>query len=363
MSQGMSEDEVKRKLYGEFTPPRSSGAEFAEKADRKIEKDAFPDKYIKGEEKSWKKIFSIKAIPLKSISVFIIAFFVVLTIIFAFKKASPKVEPLSISEAERIKGYLIQGKKYYSDALFEEACLTWKNILDISPNHRRALRYIQKAELKKKELKIREEEIAQKLKEMLARKEREEKQKALQEEKKLQQRKIKTEIMRSLKEGDAYYRNGDFSMAIDAYEKVLSISAKNRRAIRNINRAQIKIARKEKAVVAGSGVPAPALKAPKDNARLKTDPKQGPQAPSVMKKPALYTIQVATYADTVRAEGLVEKLFNKGYKDASIKKIYTKSGKIWYRVYLGFFEDRQGARIDLKKIKKEGFKDSFVRIK
>lgn len=325
MAHGMSEEEVKKKLYGEF-----AGA--AKEAPLPIS--------IKS---------SKKFIPIKAISIIAIAFLVLLSIIIiGVNRPKSKIEPSKVSEAAmEINGYLFQGKKYYKDGLFDEAILTWKSIIAIAPDHRTALRYIRRAELKKKELKIREEETAQRLKEMLARREQEEKEKI-----------HRTEIQHILKEGDVHFRKGDYLLAVAQYEKVLTLSPGNRHAVKKIARAQKKMVSK---------------KEPAEEKEIKVTLK--PQAPEkkaaaaatppvpVVKKGPLYTVQIVTYRDRAHAEELAKKLTADGHKKLIVKKVTAKSGKILYEVHLGPFDNKKDAEGEMKKIKKEGFNDSFIRIK
>lgn len=298
MAQGMSEEEVKRRLYGE----KGQVKEVSRK-ETVLEKTPgpriTPDK--------------IKVIGFSLIAVIVLSLLMVII-------SRPKAKMTGIvSEAEQIKGYLSQGKKYYRDGLFDAAILTWKNVLAISPGHRAALRYIQKAEIKKKELKIREEETAQKIKEMLAEK-----------EKIATRQKIKAEVARLLKEGDFYYRQGDYERAAASYEKVLPLSPGNSQAVKNISRANEKI-------------------------------KPPPPVSAKRVKGPIYVIQAATYADRARAEQLVKKLTDGGYNMVTVKEIAAKSGKILYAVYLGSFYDKEEASKTLEKVKKDGFRDSFIK--
>jgi len=83
----------------------------------------------------------------------------------------------------------------------------------------------------------------------------------------------------------------------------------------------------------------------------------------VVKKGPLYTVQIVTYRDRAHAEGLAKKLTADGYKKLIVKKVTAKSGRSLYEVHLGPFDNKKDAAGEMKKIKKEGFKDSFIRIK
>ncbi|MBL7170915.1 MAG: SPOR domain-containing protein [Candidatus Omnitrophica bacterium] len=316
MAHGMSEEEVKKKLYGEFV-----GAGAA--------KEATPSISIKS---------SRKFIPIKAISIIAIAFLALLSIIIiGVNRPKSKIEPSKVSEAAiEINGYLLQGKKYYKDGLFDEAILTWKSIIAIAPDHRTALRYIRRAELKKKELKIREEETAQRLKEMLAKREQEEKEKI-----------HRAEIQHILKEGDVHFRKGDYPLAVAQYEKVLLLSPGNRHAVKKIARAQKKIVPEKEKLQASQKQAAAA----------------SPPPVPVVKKGPLYTVQIVTYRDRTHAEELAKKLTADGHKKLIIQKVTAKSGRILYEVHLGPFDNKKDAEGEMKKIKKEGFNDSFIRIK
>jgi len=331
MAHGMSEEEVKKKLYGEF-----AGASKEADADKGKPKSIVRTKSIPA--KPLTKIFSIKSVSIAGIALLIL----LSIIITAVTRSKSTIEPSKATEISEIKGYLIQGKNYYKDGLFDEAVLTWKSIIAINPNHRTALRYIKRAELKKKELKIQEEKTAQRLKEMLAKREKEEKEKI-----------HRAEIKQLLREGDACFRKGEYPQAIALYEKVLSFSPGNRHAVRNITRAEKKISSKEEE----------AKVIEKPQAAQEKQKKQEKAPPPAIKKGPLYTVQIVTYQARAHAERLTKGLTSKGYKKLSIKKVTTKSGRVLYEVHLGPFDNKNDAAREMKKIKKEGFKDSFIRIK
>ena len=306
MAQGMSEEEVKRRLYGDLFKKAGEKGRVKEVSRKETVLEKTPGPRITPAK--------IKVIGFSLIAVIVLSLLMVII-------SRPKAKMTGIvSEAEQIKGYLSQGKKYYRDGLFDAAILTWKNVLAINPGHRAALRYIQKAEMKRKELKIREEETAQKIKEMLAEK-----------EKKATRQKIKAEVARLLKEGDLYYRQGDYERAVVSYEKVLPLSPGNSQAVKNISRA---------------------------NERIRVKP---PPVPAKRVKGPIYVIQAATYADSSGAEQLVKKLTERGYNMVTIKEIAAKSGKILYGVYLGSFYDKEEASKTLEKVKKDGLRDSFIK--
>lgn len=313
MVHGMSEDDVKKKLYGEFI----------ESGDTEKDKPRPHGKDEVSVIKPDRKFPLIRYVCITGVVLAIlVAFIIFLT--------APRRGHQADSTSQQIKGYLVQGKKYYNDGLFDEAILTWKNILTIDPDNRSALRYIRRAELKKKELKIREEETARKLKEMLARKEKEEKERVMRE----REAQKKMEVRRLLKEADGYFREGKYSPAVNIYKKVLVLSPNNRHAIRYMSRAK-----KEMASISKREEPLPA----KEEA--------GP----------LYTVQVATYLDIGHAEGLVNDLASKGYSSLNINKVKSKSGRVLYEVYIGSFTSKEEAAEIVEKVKKEGFKDSFIK--
>ncbi len=198
-------------------------------------------------------------------------------------------------------------------------------------------------ELKKKELKIREEEIARKLKEMLARREKEEKGRKLQEEMNFLRQKNQKEVKQLLKEGDALYRKGDFSGAIAVYEKVLTLSPGNSHAVKYIKGAQKKMPGEKEAIVAQETEKIPKAVSPD------------------IKKEDRYGIQVAAYSGIDYAEKSAKKLINQGYKNVVIKKGTSPSGKTLYLIYVGPFNNKNEASMELEKIKKEGFEDSFIK--
>ena len=345
MTQGMSEEEVKKKLYGEFSGP-------AKKRDNAVPKIIAKQKAIS--RRPLRNFLSIKAVSIG------IALLILLTIIIVIAtKPKAKIEPSKAAEIADVRGYLVQGKKYYNDGLFDEAILTWQNIIAIDSDHRAALRYIKRAELKKKELKIQEEETAQKLKEMLAKREKEEGEKIIQKE-----------VKRLLKEGDDYYRKKDFPGAVAIYEKVLRLSPGNYRVVKKIAQAEKKIARietiKQKAASAS-----PLLQDVIGTKRLRPESIEGlsrsEQAPPprvaapVGGKGPVYTVQIATYVVGTHAEELVKKLVSQGYKKLNIKKkVSARSNKTLYEVHLGPFDNKKEAEEEMKKIKKEGFKDSLL---
>ena len=315
MTQGMSEEEVKKRLYGDF---------FKKAGEKGQAKEVLRKETVLGKTPGPR----ITPGKIKVIGLSLVAIICLSLLLVIISRPKAKIAG-GVSEAEQLKGYLSQGKKYYRDGLFDAAILTWKNVLAINSNHRAALRYIQKAEMKKKELKIREEETAQKIKEMLAEK-----------EKKATRQKIKLAVGRLLKEGALYYRQGEYAQAIASYEKVLPLSPGNYQAVKNISRANERIAEEKKKALA------------------KVKP---PPVPATKEKGPVYTIQVATYADSAGAEQLVKKLTDRGYSMLTIQKIVAKSGKILYCVYLGSFYDKGEASKSLEKVKKDGFKDSFIK--
>ena len=337
MTQGMSEEEVKRRLYGDFFA-KAGGKGQARGVSRK-------EAVIKPKEiqvKSLGKTPGPRINPgkIKVIGFSLVAIICLSLLLVIISRPKAKMAGAVISEAEQLKGYLSQGKRYYRDGLFEAAILTWKNVLAINPNHRAALRYIQKAEMKKKELKIREEETAQKIKEMLAEKEGRDKEKILREKEEVARKKIKLEVEPLLKEGDLYYRQGEYERAVASYEKVLPLSPGNHRAVKNISRANEKVAEGKKKALA------------------KVKP---PPVPVSKEKGPAYTIQVAAYADRAGAEQLVKKLTERGYNMVTVKGIAAKPGKILYCVYLGSFYEKGEASKSLEKVRKDGFRDSFIK--
>lgn len=325
MAQGMSEEEVKRRLYGELY----------KKSNNLPKKEAVPQPKSRIEKAPAAKISPFKP---KVIIFSLIAIICSGLLLVIISRPRAKTEGTVISEVQKIKGYLAQGKKYYRDGLFDEAILTWRNILAVDPDNRAALRYIQRAEVKKKELKIREEDTAQKIKEMLAEREKRDREKISRGKEGASRQKIKIEVARLLKEGDTYYRQGDYERAIASYEKVLPLSPGYYQAVKSISRANEKIAEAKKAVAKVQKVSAAGRE-------------KGP----------IYTVQAATYADRAGAEALAKSLGQRGYSGTGVQELTGKSGRVWYCVYLGSFTGRDEAVKLMEKIKKDGFKDSFVK--
>lgn len=98
------------------------------------------------------------------------------------------------------------------------------------------------------------------------------------------------------------------------------------------------------------------LKAPREAKRLKV-PAPKPVAKTAA-KPApdkgRFAVQVAAVRDIQSAERLVAKLRKKGYP------AYQTSGagggkKVWYRIRVGAFENRDAAGTTLQKLRREGY--------
>lgn len=78
-------------------------------------------------------------------------------------------------------------------------------------------------------------------------------------------------------------------------------------------------------------------------------------APSMKK---VFTIQVHSFQDSLKAEKDVESLLKKGYSGFVLKKDLKEKG-IWYRVCIGEFENKTKAEEVLAEVK-QTYKDSFV---
>ncbi|MFH1504990.1 MAG: SPOR domain-containing protein [Candidatus Omnitrophota bacterium] len=74
-----------------------------------------------------------------------------------------------------------------------------------------------------------------------------------------------------------------------------------------------------------------------------------------------FTIQVASCREKPRAEILIEELNNKGHQAViSVKDLEEKG--VWYRIWVGDFDDKGEAEKLLQELKKE-HKNSFVKSK
>jgi cell division protein FtsN len=73
-----------------------------------------------------------------------------------------------------------------------------------------------------------------------------------------------------------------------------------------------------------------------------------------------YTIQVAALKDALVADEMTSQLNKKGYPAYRVfVQIPTKG--IWYRVRVGFFQNRDEAQNTLNRLKKEGFKAIVIK--
>lgn len=72
-----------------------------------------------------------------------------------------------------------------------------------------------------------------------------------------------------------------------------------------------------------------------------------------------YTIQVVSYHEVSKAEGMVEKLKAEGYQAYISPEDLEKQGR-WYRVRVGIYRSKEDAESQLPKLK-EKFSDCFIR--
>lgn len=112
--------------------------------------------------------------------------------------------------------YITQAMKSYAEGDFMTSLDNWQKVLFIEPTNATAIEYIQKIKSR-----LTEKEIG----------------KVAAEEKK----KLNVEIERLLTQGDKYLAKGNFSEAIKEYEKVLKIAPENKDAIGKINKVKAKI--------------------------------------------------------------------------------------------------------------------------
>ena len=75
----------------------------------------------------------------------------------------------------------------------------------------------------------------------------------------------------------------------------------------------------------------------------------------------LFTIQVASFQDKLKAERLAEELKKKGYKATISTKDLGGKG-IWHRILVGDFDGKEEAAKFLQELKVK-YKDSFVKSK
>jgi hypothetical protein len=73
-----------------------------------------------------------------------------------------------------------------------------------------------------------------------------------------------------------------------------------------------------------------------------------------------YTIQVAALKDALVADKMIEQLKKKGYPAYRVFVQIPNKG-IWYRVRVGFFQNRDETQNTLNRLKKEGFKAIVIK--
>ncbi len=74
-----------------------------------------------------------------------------------------------------------------------------------------------------------------------------------------------------------------------------------------------------------------------------------------------FTIQVASFQDSVKAQTLVEELKKAGFSAVVSAKHLDEKG-IWYRVWVGDFNSEDEASELLKTLKKD-YKNSFIKLR
>lgn len=92
-------------------------------------------------------------------------------------------------------------------------------------------------------------------------------------------------------------------------------------------------------------------------AETKLEPEEKPV--TVLQKK--FTIQVASFQETTRAEKVSTGLKEKGYQPVISAKELPEKGT-WYRVFVGDFDSEEAAKEFLNTLK-EVYKDSFIKLR
>jgi cell division protein FtsN len=72
-----------------------------------------------------------------------------------------------------------------------------------------------------------------------------------------------------------------------------------------------------------------------------------------------FVIQVASFRDKSKADGIVKELQNQGFSAYTVSKDLAGQG-LWYRVWIGEFSTKEEVTIMLDKVRKK-YKDSFIK--
>lgn len=89
-----------------------------------------------------------------------------------------------------------------------------------------------------------------------------------------------------------------------------------------------------------------------------SDPISKQSAQSTKKESTLYTIQVVSFRDQLKAQSTIKELQKKGFDAQLITKDLKEKG-IWYRIWVGTFNSVEEAKTILASLKKD-YPDGFI---
>lgn len=108
--------------------------------------------------------------------------------------------------------------------------------------------------------------------------------------------------------------------------------------------------------------PTPAAERPVKKEAPKQEPEKKPAPPPASE--GRYVIQIATYANSEDANGVLDDLKSAGFP-VFVKALTRPTGKIFYSVFMGRYKTFQEAQLQLEKFRKKNvatpFEDAFIR--